>query len=118
MSLDLDLTTHLVWEKLSYIEAMVVVIEYNGFFPDGSIWQANVGEDELWDGSLNMGASLQTIIGISKKKGYEFIGCDITGTNAFFIHERFAQKMEGFDLMQNFEPARPFLINLASHKRI
>ena len=47
---------------------MVVVIEYNGFFPDGSIWQANVGEDELWDGSLNMGASLQTIIGISKKK--------------------------------------------------
>ena len=39
LSIDLDLTTHLVWEELSYLKSKVVILEYNGFFPDEVNWK-------------------------------------------------------------------------------
>ena len=117
LSIDLDLTTHVVWEKIDSIKPKVVAIEYNGFFPDSTHWEAITDKNETWDGSINMGASLSTITEISRTKGYKHIGCDLTGTNAFFLLDDLAQKYFS-NLKENlYEPARPFLNNDAAHQR-
>ena len=118
LSLDLDLTTHLVWESINYITPKVLVIEYNGFFPKNSLWEAVVEDNEVWDGSINMGASLSTIIKISESKGYKHIGCDITGTNAFFVLEELVSKyFSDFSFNPSQQPARPYIVNGPAHIR-
>jgi len=118
LSLDLDLTTHLVWESINYITPKVLVIEYNGFFPKNSLWEAVVEDNEVWDGSINMGASLTTIIKISESKGYKHIGCDITGTNAFFVLEELVSKyFSDFSFNPSQQPARPYIVNGPAHIR-
>ena len=117
LSLDLDLTTHLVWESLTYITPKVLVIEYNGFFPKNTLWQANIKENESWDGSINMGASLSTIIKISEQKNYKFIGTELSGTNAFFIHDSVQDIFRDLLDAANHQPARPCIVNGPAHRR-
>ena len=117
LSLDLDLTTHQVWEALSYITPKVLVIEYNGFFPKNTLWQANFKANESWDGSINMGASLSSIIKISEDKNYKFIGTELSGTNAFFIHESVQDIFRDLVDAANHQPARPYIVNGPAHRR-
>ena len=117
LSLDLDLTTHLVWEALTYITPKVLVIEYNGFFPKNTLWQANIKGNESWDGSINMGASLSTIIKISEVKNYKLIGTELSGTNAFFVHQSIQHYFTDFIDVANHQPARPYIVNGPAHVR-
>lgn len=117
LSLDLDLTTHRVWESLTYITPKVLVIEYNGFFPKNTLWQADIKGNEIWDGSINMGASLSTIIQISDHKNYKFIGTELSGTNAFFIHDSVQDIFRDLLDAANHQPARPCIVNGPAHRR-
>ena len=117
LSLDLDLTTHLVWESLNYITPKVLVIEYNGFFPRNTLWQANIKGKEEWDGSINMGASLSTIINISEDKDYKLIGTELSGTNAFFVHQSIQELFSDFINNHSHQSARPFIVNGPAHVR-
>jgi hypothetical protein len=117
LSLDLDLTTHLVWEALNYITPKVLVIEYNGFFPRNTLWQANIKGNEKWDGSINMGASLSTIIKISEDKNYKLIGTELSGTNAFFVHQSVQDLFSDFINNHSHQSARPFIVNGPAHVR-
>lgn len=116
-SLDLDLSTHVVWEKIEVIKPKVVVIEYNGFFPQMSTWKANIKENHHWDGSINMGASLNAIVDISRKKGFTLIGCDLSGTNAFFVDNNYSKLFEDLIRQNSYESAKPFLVNSPGHRR-
>tara|TARA_B100000989_G_scaffold269431_1_gene224828 strand:- start:370 stop:1206 length:837 start_codon:yes stop_codon:yes gene_type:complete len=117
LSLDLDLTTHLVWESLTYITPKVLVIEYNGFFPKNTLWQAKIKDNQSWDGSINMGASLSSIIKISEDKNYKFIGTELSGTNAFFVHESLENHFSDFLNNCSHEPTRPYIVNGPAHRR-
>ena len=119
LSIDLDLNTHHIWENIDCLQPRVLIIEYNGFFPRNMKWSAEYEPDKSWDGSINMGASLEYIITISKAKGYELIGCDITGTNAFFVSSNEDLKhFKDSALSSAYETARPFLVNDPEHRRI
>jgi hypothetical protein len=118
LSLDLDLNTYHIWEKINVIKPKVVIIEYNGFFPVQSDWIATYEKFGHWNGGINMGASLKSLVTLSENKGYRLIGCDLSGTNGFFIKKDLA-KDHFFDLPdydQLFEPAKPFLMNNPEHR--
>lgn len=117
LSIDLDLTTHLVWKELKYLKAKVVILEYNGFFPDEVSWEANTENSKCWDGSINMGATLSVIRSISSEKGYTFIGCDISGTNAFFVLNEYKELFQNRNANFLYESAKPFLVNDPEHRR-
>ena len=117
LSIDLDLTTHLVWKELSYLKAKVVILEYNGFFPDEVDWEANTNTSKCWDGSINMGATLSVIRAISTKKGYTFIGCDLSGTNAFFVLDAYKDLFTKRNGYFSYESAKPYLVNDPEHRR-
>jgi hypothetical protein len=119
LSIDLDLSTHHIWESINCLKPRILIIEYNGFFPRHMKWNAEYEPEKYWDGSINMGASLEHIVTISKTKGYELIGCDITGTNAFFVNSNEDLKhFKDSGLSSSYESARPFLVNDPEHRRI
>lgn len=118
LSIDLDLNTYHIWKTIEEISARIVILEYNGFFPSNCEWVSDYDPKGWWKGGINMGASLASITKLSKQKGYRLIGCDLSGTNAFFVREDLA--VEHFPKSGNpdlhFEPARPFLLNNPEHR--
>lgn len=118
LSLDVDLNTYHVWENLDVISPIIAIIEYNGFFPAQSKWIADYDEKGVWAGGFHMGSALKPLNELSQKKGYRLIGCDLSGTNAFFIKDDLAQlhfsdKNSRYEL---FESAKPFLLNNPEHR--
>jgi hypothetical protein len=118
LSLDVDLNTYHVWEKLEETSAQIAIIEYNGFFPADSDWVAEYDPSGWWDGGFNMGAALKPLDELSREKGYRLIGCDLSGANAFFIREELAKVHfpDTQDVNKLFEPAQPFLLNNPEHR--
>lgn len=119
LSLDIDMHTHHVWEKLEYLNAKFAVVEYNGFFPHSALWQSKYIEGESWDGTINMGASLEELTDIGSKKDFRLIGCELTGTNAFFASRVLAEKYfpDREDTNNLYEPSRHFLLNDPEHQK-
>ncbi|MEC8043073.1 MAG: hypothetical protein VX130_00575 [Verrucomicrobiota bacterium] len=118
LSIDLDLNTYHVWKALKEATARVIIIEYNGFFPPGCEWVAEHDPEGCWKGDIQMGASLKSLTLLAENKGYSLIGCDLSGTNAFFVPAKLAEKhFPGCgDPDKHFEPARPFLLNNPEHR--
>ena len=118
LSIDLDLNTYHVWEAMNEATARVIIMEYNGFFPPDCEWVAEQDPKGWWKGDIKMGASLKSLTLLGESKGYSLIGCDLSGTNAFFVPVKLAEKhFPGCgDPAKHFEPARPFLLNNPEHR--
>jgi hypothetical protein len=94
-SLDVDQNTYYIWEALRQYRPRVVVVEYNASIPPQINWKVNYAAGRVWDGSQNFGASLKAYEILGAQMGYALVGCDFTGSNAFFarqdlIAEKFA----------------------------
>jgi hypothetical protein len=91
LSLDVDGNDYWFWEVLSCISPRVVCIEYNaGLGPDLSLTVPYDPEFERYNkhpSGFFHGASLAALESLGKHKGYYLIGCDSTGTNAFFLRD-------------------------------
>lgn len=91
LSLDVDGNDYWFWEELTCISPRVVCIEYNaGLGPDLSLTVPYDPEFERYSkhpSGFFHGASLAALESLGKRKGYYLIGCDSTGTNAFFLRD-------------------------------
>lgn len=91
LSLDVDGNDYWLWEALTSVSPRVVCIEYNaGIGPELS-W--SVPYDPGFErfakhpSGFFHGASLKAMESLGRKKGYRLVGCDSTGTNAFFLRD-------------------------------
>ena len=91
LSLDVDGNDYWFWQTLECISPRVVCIEYNaGLGPDLSWTVPYDDEFERYakhPSGFFHGASLTALTALGKQKGYYLIGCDSTGTNAFFLRD-------------------------------
>ncbi|MCG8650153.1 MAG: hypothetical protein MI861_09980 [Pirellulales bacterium] len=112
LSLDIDQNTYYVWKALADYRPRAAIIEYNSAILPSIDWKVNYSPDRVWDQSQNYGASLKALELLGEELGYKLVGCDFTGTNAFFVREdlvsdRFAAP---FTSENHYEPPRyPFL---------
>lgn len=89
LSIDIDGMDYWVWEAIECVSPRLVIVEYNSTFGDEK--SITVPYTPEFDGykinSLGWyhGASLVALTKLGKKKGYELIGCDSFGVNAFFV---------------------------------
>jgi hypothetical protein len=108
LSLDIDQNTYFIWEGLRDYRPRVVVVEYNASIPCDLDWKVKYVPDRTWDWTHNFGASLKAFENLGRELGYSLVGCDLTGTNAFFVRDdlvgdRFA---EPFTSENHYEPPR------------
>ena len=109
LSLDVDGNDYWFWEALECISPRVICIEYNaGIGPDLS-W--SVPYDDEFEryakhpSGFFHGASLAALESLGKRKGYYLIGCDSTGTNAFFLRNDI--QIQGITALTAREAFRP-----------
>ncbi len=85
MSIDIDGNDYWVWRSIERFRPQVVVIEYNPYYEPPQRWVMKYDPTHEWDGSTHYGASLESLYWLGKDKGYELVGCDRNGNNAFFV---------------------------------
>jgi hypothetical protein len=108
LSIDVDQNTYWIWSALAHICARVVVVEYNATFPASVDWKVEYNPQSQWDGSFYYGASLKVFELLGRRLGYCLVGCDLTGTNAFFVKQGLCKGAfcEPFDSESHYELLR------------
>src|SRR5579872_1347024 len=111
LSLDIDRNTSHIWRALHHLSPRVVVVEYNASIPHDDEWEIKYDPKATWDGSLHFGASLGTLQVLGSSFGYELVGCDLSGMNAFFVRrELVTDRFVGpFSASEHYEPPRYYL---------
>lgn len=91
LSLDIDGCDWWVWQALSRIRPRVAVVEYNAYFgPEAAVtipYSPDFRRAAAHPSGLCFGASLAAMVRLGRDKGYDLVGCDSAGTNAFFVRE-------------------------------
>jgi hypothetical protein len=92
LSIDIDGNDYWVWKAITNYHPRVVVIEYNATIPPTESKTIPYDTNYMWDGSTNyFGASLLALKRLGEQKGYTLIGCESSGTNAFFVRQALVQ---------------------------
>lgn len=94
LSIDIDYNTFWLWDAIIAIKPRVVVIEYNSQFPPTESKVVKYFPHAGWDWTNYYGASLLALVKLGYKKGYDLVGCDSSGVNAFFILHSEIEKNE------------------------
>ena len=86
LSIDVDGNDLALWKAVRCVQPRVVVIEYNAYLAPPVRWSLPYDPSFHWDGrSAVFGASLQAMADYGAECGFELVGCNISGLNAFFV---------------------------------
>ncbi len=97
VSLDLDGNDYWVAEALNFEDTRIVVVEYNPIF--GGARAVTVPRDDMFDrttahfSNLYYGASLMAFIRLFSRKGFDFVGTNRVGNNAFFVAKKYTNQI-------------------------
>jgi hypothetical protein len=90
--IDIDGNDYWIWEALEVVRPRVMVVEYNpAYGPERSLtipYQKGAFNRYAHHYSgFYFGASLTALTKLAHQKDYQLVGCDSTGTNAFFVRQ-------------------------------
>jgi hypothetical protein len=89
LSIDIDGNDYWVWEAIEIVQPVIVVVEYNSVF--GPDWAVTVPYDpqfvrnRVHHSNLFFGASLAALHRLGTFKGYDLVGSNRAGSNAYFV---------------------------------
>lgn len=86
LSVDVDGNDYYIWEAINVVDPRVVIIEYNGKFPPSVDWKMAYDKNHIWPETDWHGASLKALQLLGESKGYQLVGTNINGANAFFVN--------------------------------
>ena len=106
LSVDIDGNDYWVWEAIDVVTPRIIVCEYNSVF--GAEHAVTVPYDAQFERSaahysgLYFGASLAALCDLAEARGYDFIGCNSAGVNAFFIRKDLQHGLPALSAEQGF----------------
>jgi hypothetical protein len=113
LAIDLDGNDYYVLDAIRSIAPRVIVAEYNPKFPADVFWVMQYNESHHWDSTDYFGASLKAYETLLSPRGYSLVGCNLLGTNAFFVRSDLAATASfcsPFTAENHYEPARYYLL--------
>lgn len=119
LSIDIDGNDYWVWRAIEHFRPRVVAIEYNGHYPPPIRCVQKYDPHKVWDNSTYFGASLKSLEILGTAKGYNLVGCNIHGINAFFVRadlcaDKFAAP---YTAENHYEPFRLHLYRRLGYRR-
>jgi hypothetical protein len=110
LSIDIDGNDYWVWESLTAVDPVMVIVEYNSLFgPEAAV---TVPYDPLfirhqahYSGQF-WGASLQAFAVLAQRKDYALVGCNSAGNNAYFVRRDRLGALPEIPVRQAFVQAR------------
>lgn len=118
VGIDIDYNTFHIFDAITDSRPRVFSIEYNGQLPADLKWVAPYRADHSWDGSMAYGSSLASIEERARKAGFWLVGCELSGTDAFFVREDLLQDrfLRPGDVAFHWEPLRLHLDQRLRHR--
>jgi len=106
LSIDIDGNDYWVWEAIEVINPRIVICEYNSVFGcEHAITipcNPNFNRTKAHYSSLYFGASLPALCYLAEKKGYNFVGSNSTGNNAFFVRKDLAYPFKKYTAKEGY----------------
>ena len=111
LSIDIDGNDYWVLKSLDFskLNPSILVLEYNALFGmyraisvpyDKSFYRTNAHYSNLY-----FGASLKALTQLAAEKGYAFVGCNLGGSNAFYVKKEFiSDKLPAVSIEDGFRP--------------
>jgi len=93
LCIDIDGNDYHIWNAIKCVSPRVVVVEYNSVFPPKHEWVMPYNANHVWDKSDYMGASLKSFEILGKNLGYQLVGTNLNGVNAFFVKKELAKDL-------------------------
>lgn len=98
LHIDIDGNDYWIWETIDVVSPIILILEYNSLFGAENTWTIPYSADffrtNAHFSNLYYGASLASLVDLSEKKGYIFIGCNSAGNDAFFVKREFAKNLK------------------------
>jgi hypothetical protein len=110
ISIDIDFNDYWIWKAIDVVSPRVVAIEYNaGLRPPMSL-TVPYRPNHSGGGTNFFGASLEALVRLGRQKGYRMVGCNISGSNAFFVREDLCGDhfLQPPTAEEHYEPPRHF----------
>ncbi|CAM4027227.1 NADH dehydrogenase [Aeromonas bestiarum] len=89
LHIDIDGNDYWIWRAITVVRPAIVIVEYNSLFgPERSItipYDPNFSRHEKHHSGLYAGASLRALCQLASEKGYNFVGANSAGNNAYFV---------------------------------
>jgi len=110
LSIDIDGNDYWIWEKIDVISPRIVICEYNSVF--GSEHAVTIPYDAQFDRrrshycNLYHGASLAALCRLAARKGYDFVGSNSAGTNAFFVRSDLPHGLKTYTAAEGYVESR------------
>jgi hypothetical protein len=121
LSIDIDNNDYWIWSAIDTIRPRVVVIEYNASIRPPAALVIPYSPDNGWSGGSYYGASLSALELLGRKKGYSLVGCNLVGSNAFFVRDDLAgdKFLSPYTAEMHYEPPEYYLFQFltGSHPR-
>ncbi|MEI8349421.1 MAG: hypothetical protein WCI77_04650 [Candidatus Omnitrophota bacterium] len=113
LSIDIDGNDFHIFDAITCVSPKILVIEYNAKFVPPTIFCMEYDAKNVWQGNDCLGASLKFLEIHLSRKGYCLVGCNLSGTNAFFVRKDLVGEkfLAPFTAEQHYEPPRHYLVN-------
>lgn len=89
LSVDIDGNDYWVWEKISVVDPVIVVAEYNSVFGDERAvtipYDPKFYRMKAHYSGQYFGCSLKALELLAARKGYSLVGCNSNANNCFFV---------------------------------
>ena len=110
LSIDIDGNDYWIWDAINVVEPVLVIIEYNSFFGDHYAitipYNPKFDRTQAHYSNLYWGASLKALCLLAEKKGYEFVGSNSNGNNAYFARKDRIGKLRRLSTEQGYVRAK------------
>ncbi|MBE9141006.1 hypothetical protein IQ254_28040 [Nodosilinea sp. LEGE 07088] len=91
LSVDIDGNDYWVWERISVVNPVIVVVEWNSVFgPDHAIsvpYSETFQRQQAHYSNLYWGASIQAFHHLAQSQGYALVGSNTAANNLFFVRQ-------------------------------
>lgn len=89
LHIDVDGNDYWIWKSISVVRPEVAILEYNSVFgierPITIPYDPSFARTRAHSSNLYAGASLLAMCDLSADKGYDFVGSNSAGNNAYFV---------------------------------
>jgi hypothetical protein len=111
LSLDLDGNDYYFIDELlrNGIRPKLFTLEYNGMFPPPLKVKIDYNKNHKWETDDYYGCSLQQWVDLMLKYDYYLVCCNATGSNAFFIEQKYVSRFHLYTTEELYVPAQHFL---------
>jgi hypothetical protein len=110
LSIDIDGNDYWIFKEIDFTELSpaIVITEYNALFGNERAitipYKKDFNRTKAHYSNLFFGASLPALVYVAQQKGYELVGCNDAGTNAFFVrNDLLNDKIEKVDVLSAYK---------------